>query len=118
MSDNGARGMTSRSGLKAMLAKVRGESPVLPNADTSNSAVLPGLDSASDANSEGEKNKPGSPGGGKGLESMKDAEEKGKKKPTPALVAADGKKTAVDDGPQVDKDGKRLITFEVVRREI
>lgn len=122
------KGMASASGLKAMLAKARGDSPV--NVTTENAAALAaggieGLDV---------KNIPVGKGG-KAIDKMLDAakktaEEMEKKKSSSAASTPEDKKSSaaaasaakLEDikkmGIEKDKDGKRLITLEAVRREI
>jgi hypothetical protein len=130
--DDVFRGMATSSGLKAMLAKARGESPV--NASSLDSAGGAGID-ASDPSSV--KNGPdgisganvaGAEGGGEGIDRMIDAAKKTaeklkssstttkseEKNGSPSRSAASVAEAAI----AVDKDGKRLITLEAVQREI
>lgn len=109
-SDNEAlTGMATASGLKAMLAKARGESPVTTSGfDSTNSSVAGTGTSALDTSFENLS------GGFSGTESTASLSGMGgmiKKKPASPSVLA----SAV---VEMDKDGKRLITLEAVRREI
>ncbi|KAL3815347.1 hypothetical protein ACHAXA_002131 [Cyclostephanos tholiformis] len=130
--DDVFRGMATSSGLKAMLARTRGESPV--NATGVDSAGGAGFN-ASDPSSV--KNGPdgisganvaGAGGGDEGIDRMIDAAKKTaeklkssstttkseEKNGSPSRSAASVAEAAI----AVDKDGKRLITLEAVQREI
>lgn len=120
--DDGFKGMATSSGLKAMLAKARGESPVTASsaaaaaaADNASSSMLSQdildatVKNVTDANKSDED---------KGIDSAKkiaeDQEKKSEKdKPSPSAA-----EKAAALGIEKDKDGKRLITLEAVRREI
>jgi len=112
-SDSDDLGMATKSGLKAMLAKARGESPVtaLDNSEameSSNSSIASGG---------------GGGGGGEGIDDLMNAAKKtaekllsstSEDKKSSSASASDIAEVAI----AVDKDGKRLITLEAVRREI
>lgn len=112
--DDGFAGIASSSGLKAMLAKARGDSPTNLSTD--------GTGSEGQASAQG--------GESEAINKMLDAakktaEELEKKKTDPAATSesADQIKVASVQEPKAigiekDKDGKRLITMEAIRREI
>lgn len=107
-SDNEAfKGMATSSGLKAMLAKARGESPITTSGfDSTNSSVAGTGTSAWDTSFD---NVSGGISGNESTASLSGMSDMVKKKPaSPAITAVVEK----------DKDGKRLITLEAVRREI
>jgi len=112
--DDGFAGIASSSGLKSMLAKARGDSPTNLSTDG--------------AGSEGQVS--AQPGESEAINKMLDAakktaEELERKKADPAATSesADQDKLATAQEPKAigiekDKDGKRLITMEAIRREI
>ena len=103
--DDMFKGIASASGLRAMIAKARGESPVTTSTDTA------GLEGQVLAQGEEEITK-------------KPSEESEQKKPeaVPAGESEQPKPAAPKEpkpsGIEKDKDGKRLITMEAIRREI
>ncbi|KAL7550829.1 hypothetical protein ACHAWF_014034 [Thalassiosira exigua] len=120
--EDGFQGMATSSGMRAMLAKARGESPVDGAAPTAD---------ATDASAKGASEDGAA--GGKGIDRMLDAAKKtaeemekksmgdknqsAAKGATGATLSPDAKaKAAV--GIEKDKDGKRLITLEAIRREV
>lgn len=114
--DDVFKGIASSSGLKAMLAKARGESPVNTAPDGS-AAASDGLDGSGRGDE-----------GSEGINAMLDAakktaEEMEKKKTDSATGDADQKATSPKAdvkavGIEKDKEGRRLITMEAIRREI
>jgi len=103
--DDGLGGMATASGLKAMFAKARGDSPMNVNATADTTPSGAGTDALDPP-----KSMPrGGGAGGKGM-----AEEKEKKKPAEQQPES----PAEIKGIEKDKDGKRLITLDAVRREI
>lgn len=122
------RGMATSSGLKAMLAKARGESPVnVGSADNAGGAGIDPLDpSSSVRNGPDGANVVASAGsGGEGIDRMMDAAKKTAEKlksssTTTKKEEKNGSPTAsaAEAAIAVDKDGKRLITLDAVRREI
>lgn len=114
--DDMFKGIASASGLKAMIAKARGESPTNASADGTNiesQAVAQGDEAETGIN--------------KMLDAAKKtAEELEKKKTEPTPTSSDATKqdkpAAAQEpkasGIEKDKDGKRLITMEAIRREI
>ena len=109
--DDGLAGIASASGLKAMIAKARGDSPTNLSADGAGPDAVPG-DESSRIN--------------KMLDAAKKtAEELEKKKVDPGAnsESTEQDKSAAAQEPKTigiekDKDGKRLITMEAIRREI
>ncbi|EJK73962.1 hypothetical protein THAOC_04390, partial [Thalassiosira oceanica] len=110
--EDGLKGMASASGLRKMLAKARGESPVttsktmsldgtVDSSTASTSADTSGIDRMSDTAkrtaAEVEKNKGST----------------NKKLPSPAEQSNKSKGIM-----KLDKDGRRVLTIEAVRREI
>ncbi|KAL3790021.1 hypothetical protein HJC23_011377 [Cyclotella cryptica] len=115
--DDAFKGIASASGLKAMIAKARGESPVTASAD--------GGGAEGQAVAQGEEDTKGEKVINKMLDAAKKtAEELEKKKaePTPSGETEQAKPSAAQEpkaiGIEKDKDGKRLITMEAIRREI
>ena len=110
--DDGFKGMATSSGLKAMLAKARGDSPVTTRPA---SPQVAGTDKTPD-------NSSGANGGSTEFNhaAEKIAEEREKKISSTTSTPEDKKPSplAAPAAPLVDKDGKRLITLEAVRREI
>lgn len=124
--DDGLKGMASKSGLKKMLAKAQGGSPV-PKAAADAKGSSSGRNSPvkGDAAANGAAN-----GGGDGtIDRMLDAAKKTaeemekkaaedggdkKKAPSPSSLSERSKAVVIEK----DKDGKRLMTLEAVRREI
>ena len=99
-SDDDFQGMATSSGLKTMLAKARGDSPVTVNPEQSSSSFLgAGLDSLDAPPGTREK----------GLPEEKKPPKQKEKSPKPEPTAV---------GVEKDKDGKRLITLQAVQREI
>lgn len=126
--DDAFGGMATASGLKAMLARARGDSPAMVNGADSNAASGTGMD-ALDAsamnipeNGSGTDGAAGSSGGkaiGKlndGAKKTTEEVEKEKKSSSPGAKSTSASMAAM--GIEKDKDGKRLITLEAVRREI
>jgi hypothetical protein len=109
-SDSDDLGMATKSGLKAMLAKARGDPPVTA---VDNSEAM---DSANSSIASG-----GGGGGGEGIDDLMNAAKKTAEKLLSSTVE-DKKSSSASDIAEVaiavDKDGKRLITLEAVRREI
>lgn len=109
------KGIASASGLKAMIARARGESPTNVNSD--------GTVTDGQAGSQGDEAEIGI---NKMLDAAKKtAEELEKKKanPTAGSESSENKPAAAQEQPKAsgiekDKDGKRLITMEAIRREI
>jgi hypothetical protein len=130
--DDVFRGMATASGLKAMLAKARGESPVnASGADNNAGAGLDVLDPSSVKNGAdgiNGANVSAAGGGGEGIDRMIDAAKKTAEKLKSSSTTSKMEKTngsisasaasAAETAIAVDKDGKRLITLEAVRREI
>lgn len=113
--DDMFKGIASASGLKAMIAKARGDSPVTANADGVEGQVM----------TQGEEDLKGEKVINKMLDAAKKtAEELEKKKaePTPSGETEQAKPSSAHEpkaiGIEKDKDGKRLITMEAIRREI
>lgn len=105
------KGMATASGLKAMLAKARGESPVTTSGfDSANSSVAGAVTSALDTSFD---NLSGGISGTESTTSLSGISEMMKKK-KPASPSITSSVAVVEK----DKDGKRLITLEAVRREI
>eukprot|EP00571_Detonula_confervacea_P007614 CAMPEP_0172322470 /NCGR_PEP_ID=MMETSP1058-20130122/45954_1 /TAXON_ID=83371 /ORGANISM="Detonula confervacea, Strain CCMP 353" /LENGTH=724 /DNA_ID=CAMNT_0013038217 /DNA_START=12 /DNA_END=2183 /DNA_ORIENTATION=- len=127
--DDAFGGMATASGLKAMLARARGESPVLLNGAENNATLGTGMD-ALDAstmnipeNGSGANGAAGSSGGktiGKFLDAAKKTteEKKNEKKSSSPGAKSSSASMMAEKGIEKDKDGKRLITLEAVRREI
>ncbi|KAL3764940.1 hypothetical protein ACHAWU_003800 [Discostella pseudostelligera] len=105
------KGMATASGLKAMLAKARGESPVTTPSgfDSTNSSVAGASASALDTSFD---NVSGGISGTESATSLSGMGEMMKKKPASPTIPSS---SAI---VEKDKDGKRLITLEAVRREI
>ena len=133
--DDMLKGMASSSGLKAMIAKARGELPVKLGEDGAALGVVgvTGVDATdgsakkmSDINDEEAASAKGEKGIKKIIDAAKKtAEEMEKKKAEEAGVAGDSVKASSSPareakavGIEKDKDGKRLITMEAIRREI
>lgn len=113
--DDGFGGMATSSGLKAMLAKARGDSPDKASAAAAETAAgIDALDPSSKSGGAGEK------GIDKMLDAAKKTSEEMQKKKAPeqqeSPTSPSEIKAAV--GIEKDKDGKRLITLDAVRREI
>lgn len=113
--DDGFKGMATSSGLKAMLAKARGDSPVTTRPA---SPQVAGTDKTPD-------NSSGANGSSTEFNHVLGAAEKiageREKKISSTTSTPEDKKPsplAAPAAPLVDKDGKRLITLEAVRREI
>lgn len=109
-SDSDDLGMATKSGLKAMLAKARGESPLAVDnseaMDSANSSIASG-----------------GGGGGEGIDNLMNAAKKTAEKLLSS--SSEDKKSSSASASNtaevtiaVDKDGKRLITLEAIRREI
>ena len=113
--DDGFKGMATSSGFKSMLAKARGESPVTATSGgTDNNGGNDMLDASMKSISDS------GPDGGKGIDRMLDA---AKKTADAAKSSPEDKKSLETEkikamGIEKDKDGKRLITLDAVRREI
>ena len=110
-SDSDDLGMATKSGLKAMLAKARGKSPVTA------------LDNSEAMESSNSSIASGGGGLGEGIGDLMNAAKKtaekllsstSEDKKSSSASASDIAEVAI----AVDKDGKRLITLEAVRREI
>ena len=108
--DDGLAGIASASGLKAMIAKTRGDSPTNAVADGASPDTL-----SADATSRSIKM----------VDPTKRAAEELEKKAEPGATgeSTEQDKPAVAQEPKAigiekDKDGKRLITMEAIRREI
>ena len=106
--DDAFRGMATASGLRAMLAKARGESPVNVSADGAASAAATAM--MDESMDEGDVK-------AEGIDVMVDAAKTTAADDTLAAASSEEKKIAPVP-IEKDKDGKRLITLEAVRREI
>ena len=130
--DDALRGMATSSGLRAMLAKARGESPANGGGgdNAGGGAGIDALDASSSVRNgtdgiHGANSVAAAGSGGEGIDRMIDAAKKTaeKLKSSPTTTKMEEKSgspaaSAAEAAIAVDKDGKRLITLEAVRREI
>ncbi|KAL7472270.1 hypothetical protein ACHAXS_012603 [Conticribra weissflogii] len=117
------KGMASSSGLKAMIAKARGELPSKPEDGAATTGTAVGTDALDGQKGDSVEGETTSAKGEKGINKIMDAakktaEEMEKKKTKEAEVASPTSKEVKAVGIEKDKDGLRVISMEAVRREI